>query len=113
MAPYYKSLMTKPHQVDRPYHPWIDFLHHHISDCHVVHHLFYTKIPHYHLRQATDALVEFLKRENLTHVYKCRETPWYFVEIFRGVYVGGFRACLVSTDREGVARRMAENAEKN
>ena len=34
----------------------IDHLHHNISDGHVVHHLFFTSIPHYNLRKATLAV---------------------------------------------------------
>ena len=42
--------------VDRKIGYNIDVLHHHISDCHVVHHMFCKDIPHYHLKEATNSL---------------------------------------------------------
>ncbi|KAJ1399288.1 hypothetical protein B484DRAFT_317789, partial [Ochromonadaceae sp. CCMP2298] len=39
--------------VDRKFGKGIDHLHHHITDGHVAHHLFFTQIPHYNLPQAT------------------------------------------------------------
>ncbi|KAA8495721.1 Omega-6 fatty acid desaturase, endoplasmic reticulum isozyme 2 [Porphyridium purpureum] len=41
--------------VDRPYPEPFDFLHHRIGSTHVAHHLFST-IPHYHAREATEAV---------------------------------------------------------
>lgn len=39
--------------VDRSYGKWIEPLHHWIGSGHVVHHLFYSRIPHYRLERAT------------------------------------------------------------
>jgi omega-6 fatty acid desaturase (delta-12 desaturase) len=41
--------------VDRPYPKIVDFLHHRIGSTHVAHHVC-SRIPHYHAREATDAL---------------------------------------------------------
>jgi omega-6 fatty acid desaturase (delta-12 desaturase) len=41
--------------IDRPYGPLFDFLHHRIGSTHVAHHVNHT-IPHYHAREATEAL---------------------------------------------------------
>merc|ERR1719445_2526633 len=38
--------------IDRKFGWPIDMLTHHISDGHMVHHLWFSKIPHYHLRKA-------------------------------------------------------------
>jgi len=82
--------------VDRNYGTLINFLHHHISDCHVVHHLFFTKIPHYNLRKATDAMVEWMKREGIDDMYKCVETHDFFLRVFKYMYRFSTRACLVT-----------------
>lgn len=54
--------------VDRPYGPIADFLHHRIGTTHVAHHLD-AKIPHYHARQATEAV-----REAFPHFYRYNPT---------------------------------------
>ena len=80
--------------IDRTYGYPIDNLSHHITDCHVVHHLAFTRIPHYHLRQATDELLNGLKRDNVEDMYKHEYTGlfhifpyfwkhWFFIDQVR------------------------------
>lgn len=73
--------------VDRTFGYGIDEIHHHITDGHVAHHLFFTKIPHYNLPMATKAIREYLEKHNLGYLYKhdmCRDFPYrvhkYFVD---------------------------------
>lgn len=73
--------------VDRTFGYGIDEIHHHITDGHVAHHLFFTKIPHYHLPMATKAIREYLEKHDLGYLYKhdmCRDFPYrvhkYFVD---------------------------------
>ncbi|KAG8469752.1 hypothetical protein KFE25_006207 [Diacronema lutheri] len=53
--------------IDRTYGFGLDSLHHNISDGHVVHHLFFTQVPHYHLTKATEHVAPFLAKAG---VYK-------------------------------------------
>ena len=55
--------------IDRPYPPIIDWLHHRIGTTHVAHHIDCT-IPHYHAREATDAI-----KENFPKAYLFEPTP--------------------------------------
>jgi len=55
--------------MDRSYGAVIDHLHHNIGT-HMIHHLFFTKIPHYHLLDATEALKPILGEH-----YKLDTTP--------------------------------------
>jgi omega-3 fatty acid desaturase (delta-15 desaturase) len=48
--------------VDRDYGKYINRLSHHMMDGHVVHHLFFTKVPHYRLEVATEALQVGLRK---------------------------------------------------
>ena len=53
----YKHLIDP---LDIGYGGIIDDAHHNISDGHVIHHLFFTSIPHYHLKEATKACLPLL-----------------------------------------------------
>merc|ERR1712182_198747 len=65
--------------IDRPYGPVLDFLHHRIGSTHVAHHVAHT-IPHYHAKEATEALATAFP-----HIYLYDPTPlhqalWRLVE---------------------------------
>jgi len=82
--------------IDRTYGGVIDFLHHRISDCHLIHHIFFTSIPHYHLREATDALEAFLQKNGYGHLYKKESTPDFPLVFLKSMYTHGMEAELVS-----------------
>ena len=69
--------------VDRSYGKWIDRMSHHMMDGHVVHHLFFEKVPHYRLEESTKALVEGLKEEEQMDLYKRIETKDFTQEIVK------------------------------
>lgn len=80
--------------IDRKYGGPIDFLHHRISDCHVIHHLFFTKIPHYNLKKATDAMLSHLEKEDIKFLYQYDVAPDFYTRVFRYMYRFGTRAHL-------------------
>ena len=69
--------------VDRNYGKWINRMSHHMMDGHVVHHLFFTKVPHYRLEDATKALVKGLEDRGQSHLYKHIETKDFTQEIVK------------------------------
>ena len=69
--------------VDRSYGKWTDRLSHHMMDGHVIHHLFFEKVPHYHLEAATKSLKETLGKEGRMDLYKSIETKSYTQEIVK------------------------------
>jgi omega-3 fatty acid desaturase (delta-15 desaturase) len=80
--------------IDRTYGYGIDTLSHHITNGHVVHHLFYTKIPHYNLPVATKALKAYLHDNNLDYLYKHEYSYDFFIRVHRYLYEFGFRGVL-------------------
>lgn len=69
--------------VDRNYGKWINRMSHHMMDGHVVHHLFFNRVPHYRLEEATKALVEGMNERGQGHLYKQIDTPDFTQEIVR------------------------------
>ena len=69
--------------VDRDYGKWVNRMSHHMMDGHVIHHLFFTKVPHYRLEEATIALQKGLKNIGKEHLYKSIDTPDFTQEIIK------------------------------
>ena len=76
--------------VDRSYGTWIDRMSHHMMDGHVVHHLFFEKVPHYKLEQATKALRQGLDARGQGHFYKFIDTPDFTQEIVKQFHENWF-----------------------
>lgn len=73
--------------VDRKYGWGIDGMHHNITDGHVAHHLFFTKIPHYNLSKATQALQPYLKELG---VYRSQSNPFFLFDFIVTTYQCNF-----------------------
>jgi omega-3 fatty acid desaturase (delta-15 desaturase) len=86
--------------VDRSYGKWVNRMSHHMMDGHVVHHLFFTKVPHYRLEKATKALVAGLDESGQSHLYKNVETKNFTQEI-----VKQFNANWFFVDESQVVRK--------
>lgn len=69
--------------VDRDYGYWTNKLSHSMMSGHVVHHLFFTKVPHYRLEAATEALRKGMEERGQGHLYKRIDTPNYTQEIIK------------------------------
>jgi acyl-lipid omega-3 desaturase len=69
--------------VDRNYGKYVNQFSHHMMDGHVIHHLFFTRVPHYHLKEATDALQKVLAKRGQIHLYKKIDTLDFGFEIIR------------------------------
>ena len=67
--------------VDRSYGKWINRMSHHMMDGHIVHHLFFERVPHYRLEAATKALVKGMEERGQGHLYKFIDTPDFTQEI--------------------------------
>lgn len=80
--------------VDRTFGYGLDDLSHNITDGHVVHHLFYTKIPHYNLKKATFALQEYLQRNGALHLYKHEDTRDFALRVHQYFRDFGYGAKL-------------------
>ena len=78
--------------VDRKYGLGIDALHHHITDGHVAHHLFFTRIPHYHLPKATKAIKSFLQKKGMFEKYRFEKTLDFPLRVHQYLMSYGFKA---------------------
>lgn len=74
-------VMGQSQTIDRTYGFGMDTMLHHITDGHVAHHFFFTKIPHYHLMEATDAIRKVLAPYK--NVYKRRSCYDFLYEFLR------------------------------
>lgn len=97
--------------VDRTFGFGIDAMHHHITDGHVAHHLFFTKIPHYNLPVATAAIKKYMEDNGLGHMYK-HDICYDFVYRVHAYFVSfGFKAKRASSVAAAAAA-AAEAAKK-
>jgi omega-3 fatty acid desaturase (delta-15 desaturase) len=94
--------------VDRKFGWGIDTLSHHITDGHVAHHLFFTKIPHYNLPIATKAIQEYMKKNDLQSLYKFEKTYDFMFRVHQYFYNLGFKAKLSDAVVRPSARRQSE-----
>jgi omega-3 fatty acid desaturase (delta-15 desaturase) len=85
--------------VDRTFGYGIDEIHHHITDGHVAHHLFFTKIPHYNLPMATKAIRAYLEENNLGYMYKHDECRDFFIRVHQYFVDFGFKAKRASSKK--------------
>jgi len=67
--------------VDRDYGTWINRMSHHMMDGHLVHHLFFTRVPHYRLEEATKSLYAVMAARGQSHLIKTIDTPDFTQEI--------------------------------
>ena len=66
--------------IDRSFGPVLDHTFHHITDTHVVHHLF-PQIPHYNLVEATDAVKPVLG----DYYREPKKSGWFPIHLFRNL----------------------------
>mmetsp|Transcript_28258 Transcript_28258/g.48445 ORF Transcript_28258/g.48445 Transcript_28258/m.48445 type:complete len:376 (-) Transcript_28258:263-1390(-) len=78
--------------IDRTFGFGIDDLTHNITNGHVVHHLFFTKIPHYNLPMATKALKQYLQDNELGFMYKSDDCRDFFFRVHQYFVEFGFKA---------------------
>lgn len=94
----WRFVMAAFETVDRQFGYGIDTLSHHITDGHVVHHLFFTKIPHYNLPIATKAVKKYLEDNNLGYLYKYDKTWDFPLRVHQYMYQFGFKAKIFESE---------------
>lgn len=96
--------------IDRKFGFGIDWLHHHISDGHIVHHLFFRKIPHYNLPIATKAVYEYMQQNKLGHLVKTDDTRDFMLRVHQYFVEFGFAAKRFSPEIETYAKGAVAHA---
>ena len=87
--------------IDRKFGFGIDWAHHHITDGHLAHHLFFTSIPHYNLPIATNAIYRYMAGEGLGHMVKKDDTRDFFLRVHSYFVEVGFAAKRFGWNAEG------------
>lgn len=91
--------------IDRKFGFGIDWAHHHITDGHLAHHLFFTSIPHYNLPIATEAIYKYMAAEGLGHMVKRDHTSDFFFRVHSYFVEFGFAAKRFGWNAEGKKSR--------
>ena len=86
--------------VDRTYGYGIDDIQHNISDCHVAHHLFFTQIPHYNLKTATEKIRPLLISHNRYNYENHKNILYDFFKLFVKVNMYKWRLYTKSETKE-------------
>ncbi|WKY03479.1 hypothetical protein Q1695_004886 [Nippostrongylus brasiliensis] len=97
--------------IDRTYGLGIDYIMHNITDGHVAHHFFFTKIPHYHLLEATDAVKKILEPlKGTPYEYKSKTNYDFFFRYLQQ----NFRLDYLTYKSKGVMQyRVGLEAQQN
>jgi len=98
--------------VDRTFGFGIDWLHHHITDGHVAHHLFFTKIPHYNLPKATVAIKQYLTDNGVIGKYKHEYTRDFVYRTHSYMVQFGFKSHQSKKLSEIASERFAGDKAK-
>ena len=99
--------------IDRKFGYGIDSLHHHITDGHVAHHLFFKGIPHYNLPIATEAVYKYMADNKLAHLVKTDDTSDFPARVHKYMVQFGFAANRFSPENytpEAIKERRERDA---